>query len=112
MPLSVFRMRSLSAANLVIFLLYAAILGFWVFLSLYMQGTLHYSALHTGIAFVPMAAAGGGGAARRGAAVPACVRARGGGGAPRPGGAPAGPPAAPVLPGGLLGAFGLGLSLV
>ena len=56
MPLSVFRLRNLRAANLVIFLLYAAIFGFWFFQSLYMQGTLHYSALETGLAFVPMTA--------------------------------------------------------
>ena len=53
MPLSVFKLRNLRAANLVIFLLYAAIFGFWFFQSLYMQGTLHYSALKTGLAFVP-----------------------------------------------------------
>jgi MFS family permease len=50
MPLSVFRLRTLRAANLAIFLLYAAIFGFWFFQSLYMQGTLHYSALTTGLA--------------------------------------------------------------
>jgi len=44
------------------FLLYAAIFGFWFFQSLYMQGTLHYSALETGIAFVPMTVAVGTGA--------------------------------------------------
>src|SRR3954447_18335600 len=38
MPLSVFRLRNLRAANLVIFLLYAAIFAFWFFQSLYMQG--------------------------------------------------------------------------
>src|SRR5262245_57903634 len=54
MPFSVFRLRTLRAANLVIFLLYAAIFGFWFFQSLYMQGTLHFSALETGLAFVPM----------------------------------------------------------
>jgi hypothetical protein len=82
MPLSVFRLRNLRAANVVIFLLYAAIFGFWFFQSLYMQGTLHYSALHTGIAFVPMTLAVGTAAtlapriARRiGAAFEACVAA-------------------------------------
>ena len=62
MPLSVFRLRNLRAANLVIFLLYAAIFGFWFFQSLYMQGTLGYSALETGLAFVPMTLAVGTGA--------------------------------------------------
>ena len=59
MPLSLFRLRNLQAANIVIFLLYAAIFGFWFFQSLYMQGTLHYSALQTGVAFVPMTVAVG-----------------------------------------------------
>src|SRR5204863_1842832 len=59
MPLSVFKLRSLRAANFVIFMLYAAIFGFWFFQSLYMQGTLGYSALQTGIAFVPMTVAVG-----------------------------------------------------
>ena len=59
MPLSVFGLRNLRAANLVIFLLYGAIFGFWFFQSLYMQGTLGYSALETGLAFVPMTLAVG-----------------------------------------------------
>src|SRR4051794_15935127 len=54
MPLSIFRLRTLTAANVVIFLLYAAIFAFWFVQSIYMQVTLGYSALHTGIAFVPM----------------------------------------------------------
>jgi EmrB/QacA subfamily drug resistance transporter len=121
MPLSVFRLRNLRAANLVIFLLYAAIFGFWFFQSLYMQGTLGYTALETGIAFVPMTAAVGTGAtlaprlARRFGA--RWVLAAGMVSATigeflltsvHPGGSYA----ANVLPGGLLGAFGLGLALV
>ena len=119
MPLSVFRLRNLRAANLVIFLLYAAIFGFWFFQSLYMQGTLHYSALETGLAFVPddrrrrhrrhsRAAAG--------AALRRAIGARRSGCSPRPLGEllltsvhPGGTYLANVLPGGLLGAFGLGL---
>jgi EmrB/QacA subfamily drug resistance transporter len=121
MPLSVFRLPNLRAANLVIFLLYAAIFGFWFFQSLYMQGTLGYSALETGIAFVPMTAAVGTGAvlaprlARRfgarwvlaggmlSAAIGEFLLA-----SVHPGGSYA----ANVLPGGLLGALGLGLALV
>ena len=121
MPLSVFRLRNLRAANLVIFLLYAAIFGFWFFQSLYMQGTLHYSALETGIAFVPMTVAVGTGAtlaprlakligarwvlatgmlsATIGEFLLTSVH-------------PGGSYAANVLPGGLLGALGLGLALV
>jgi EmrB/QacA subfamily drug resistance transporter len=121
MPLSVFRMRSLSAANLVIFLLYAAIFGFWFFLSLYMQGTLHYSALHTGIAFVPLTAAVAAGAtlaprlARRiGARVTlaAGMVSVAAGELLLTGVTPSGTYVSHVLPGGLFGAFGLGLSLV
>ena len=121
MPLGIFRLRSLTGANVVIFLLYAAIFAFWFFQSIYMQETLHYSALHTGIAFVPMTLAVAAGAtlaprlARRigaswvlalgmfsaaaGELLLTAVR-------------PDGPYLTDVLPGGLFGAFGLGLALV
>jgi EmrB/QacA subfamily drug resistance transporter len=121
MPLSVFRLRTLRAANLAIFLLYAAIFGFWFFQSLYMQGTLHYSALTTGLAFVPMTlgvAAGATLAPRLAHRIgPRLVLAAGllsatAGEALLTGVDPGGSYAAQVLPGGLLGAFGLGLSLV
>jgi EmrB/QacA subfamily drug resistance transporter len=121
MPLGVFRMRSLRAANTVIFLLYAAIFAFWFVQSLYMQGTLHYTALETGLAFVPMTAAVGTGAtlaprlARRFGA--RAVLAGGmlfatAGEALLTGVHPGGTYVAQVLPGGVLGAFGLGLALV
>jgi EmrB/QacA subfamily drug resistance transporter len=121
MPLSIFRLRSLRAANFVIFMLYAAIFGFWFFQSLYMQGTLGYSALHTGIAFVPLTIAVATGAtfaprlakrfgaqwvlvagmilATAGEALLTSVR-------------PDGSYWADVFPGGMLGAAGLGLALV
>jgi EmrB/QacA subfamily drug resistance transporter len=121
MPLSVFRLRNLRAANLVIFLLYAAIFGFWFFQSLYMQGTLHYSALETGIAFVPMTAAVGTGASL----APRLARLIGArwvlaagmlfatiGESLLTSVHPGGSYAANVLPGGVLGALGLGLALV
>jgi EmrB/QacA subfamily drug resistance transporter len=121
MPLSVFRLRYLRAANLVIFLLYAAIFGFWFFQSLYMQGTLHYSALHTGVAFVPMTLS-----VAIGATLAPRLSRRIGARAVLTAGMlsatageillasvhPGGSYAANVLPGGLLGAFGLGLTLV
>jgi EmrB/QacA subfamily drug resistance transporter len=121
MPLRLFRLATLRAANLVIFLLYAAIFGFWFFQSLYMQGTLHYSALTTGLAFVPMTLGVGAGAtlaprlARR--TSPRVVLAVGmlfaaAGEALLTGVDPGGTYLAQVLPGGVLGAFGLGLSLV
>ena len=121
MPLRVFRMRSLRAANLVIFLLYAAIFGFWFFQSLYMQGTLHYSALKTGIAFVPMTiavAVGANLAPRLARRIGPRVTLAGGmlsvavGELLLTGVEPSGNYAADVLPGGLFGAFGLGLALV
>jgi EmrB/QacA subfamily drug resistance transporter len=121
MPLSVFKLRNLRAANLVIFLLYGAIFGFWFFQSLYMQGTLHYSALKTGLAFIPMTAAVATGAtlAPRLAKVvsPRWVLALGMLSATlgefflmsvHPGGSYL----ANVFPGGMFGAFGLGLALV
>jgi EmrB/QacA subfamily drug resistance transporter len=121
MPLAVFRLRTLRAANFVIFLLYAAIFAFWFFQSVYMQGTLGYSALETGLAFLPMTLAVGAGAtlaprlARR--VSPRIVLAGGmlsaaAGEALLTGVGPGGSYVTDVLPGGTLGAFGLGLSLV
>jgi len=121
MPFSVFRLRTLRAANLVIFLLYAAIFGFWFFQSLYMQGTLHFSALETGLAFVPMTLGVGIGATlapRLTRRIGARMVLAGGmlsataGEALLTGVHPGGTYVAQVLPGGMLGAFGLGLSLV
>ena len=121
MPLSVFGLRNLRAANLVIFLLYGAIFGFWFFQSLYMQGTLGYSALETGLAFVPMTLAVGIGAtlaprlARRFGArmvLAAGMLSATAGEALLIGVHPDGSYLANVLPGGLFGAFGLGLALV
>jgi hypothetical protein len=121
MPLSVFKLRSLRAANFVIFMLYAAIFGFWFFQSLYMQGTLGYSALKTGVAFVPMTVAVGTAATlaprlakRIGAQwvlvagmVSATI-----GEALLTGVRPDGNYWADIFPGGVFGAAGLGLALV
>jgi EmrB/QacA subfamily drug resistance transporter len=121
MPLSVFGLRNLRAANLVVFLLYAATFGFWFFQSLYMQGTLGFTALETGVAFVPMTAAVATGAtlaprlARRIGArwvLAAGMLSATIGELLLTGVHPGGTYAANVLPGGLLGAFGLGLALV
>ncbi len=54
MPLSIFRMPRLRAANIVVALLYAAVFSMWFFLTLYMQQVLHYSALRAGLSFLPM----------------------------------------------------------
>ncbi len=54
MPLRVFGMARLRAANLIVFLLYAAVFAIWFFLSLYLQEVLHYDPLQTGLRFLPM----------------------------------------------------------
>lgn len=54
MPLRVFAMARLRAANLIVFLLYAAVFAIWFFLSLYLQEVLRYDPLQTGLRFLPM----------------------------------------------------------
>jgi MFS family permease len=54
-PFRIFRSRSVTGANLVMFLVGAAFFSFWYFVSLYLQNVLGYSALRAGLAFVPMA---------------------------------------------------------
>ena len=56
-PFRLFRSRSVSGANLVMFLVGAAFFSMWYFLSLYLQNVLGYGALKTGMAFLPMAIA-------------------------------------------------------
>ncbi len=53
-PLSIFRLRTLRAANLVILLLGSALFAMWFFISLYLQQVLGHGALETGLAFLPM----------------------------------------------------------
>jgi EmrB/QacA subfamily drug resistance transporter len=53
-PLGVFRMRLLRAANLVVFLLGMSLFAMWFILSLYLQQVLHFDALKTGVAFLPI----------------------------------------------------------
>ena len=53
MPLRMFRLRSLAAAN-VVAVLWAAAMFAWFFISaLYMQLVLDYSPLQVGLAFLP-----------------------------------------------------------
>jgi EmrB/QacA subfamily drug resistance transporter len=121
MPLSILRMPRLRAANLVIALLYSAVFSMWFFLTLYLQQVLHYSALRAGLSFLPMTLsivvtsalaprlvarfgvrpvlATGMLSAAAGLALLTGVR-------------PGASYVTTVLPGGLLGAAGLGLSLV
>ena len=52
LPLRIFRLRTLSAANATMLLIGAAAFGQFFLLSLYLQEVLHYSALQTGAAFI------------------------------------------------------------
>ena len=53
LPLSLFKNRTLSGANVVGFLVGAGVFSKFLFLSFYMQGILGYSALKTGVLYVP-----------------------------------------------------------
>jgi EmrB/QacA subfamily drug resistance transporter len=54
MPLSLFRSRTLTGANVVVFFLGASIFAMWYFVSLYLQQVLGYSPIEAGLAFLPM----------------------------------------------------------
>jgi len=54
-PFRIFKFRSLSTANIVMFLTGGVFFGFWYFLTFYFQYVLHYDAVKTGFAFLPMA---------------------------------------------------------
>jgi predicted MFS family arabinose efflux permease len=56
-PLSIFRSRTLTAANLVVFLLGCSVFAMWYFISLYLQQVLGYTPIEAGLAFVPMTGA-------------------------------------------------------
>lgn len=120
-PLSIFRLGRLRTANLVIFLSYAAVFAMWFFVSLFLQQVLGYDALQAGLAFVPMTLS-----VVAGTTLAPRLAARFGEGrvlalgmlltaaglllltGVRPGDSYAGA----VLPGGMLSALGLGLTLV
>lgn len=55
MPLSVFRIRTVSAANAVAVLLGVTVFGNFFLLTLYVQDVLHFSALRTGLTFLATA---------------------------------------------------------
>ncbi len=121
LPLGVLRMRRLRGANIVVALLYSGVFSMWFFLTLYMQQVLHFSALQAGLSFLPMTLsivltstiaprlvarvgvrpvlAAGMLTSAAGLALLTGVR-------------PGGSYLANVLPGGVLSAAGLGLSLV
>jgi EmrB/QacA subfamily drug resistance transporter len=54
-PLRVFRNRSLAAANIIMFLIGAAIFAAFFFVTLYLQQVRGYSPLKAGVGFLPMA---------------------------------------------------------
>jgi EmrB/QacA subfamily drug resistance transporter len=55
MPFRIFRLRTLSGANLVAILLGASLFSMFFFISLYMQQVLGYSPIHAGLSYLPLA---------------------------------------------------------
>jgi EmrB/QacA subfamily drug resistance transporter len=53
MPLSIFRIRNVRGANLIMAPLFASMLSSFFLLTLYLQGVLHLDPLMTGLAFLP-----------------------------------------------------------
>ncbi|MCW2756062.1 MAG: Puromycin resistance protein pur8 [Marmoricola sp.] len=54
MPLSIFRIRGLAAANGTQLIAFAGFLAMFFFLTLYMQNILRYSPIQTGLAYLPV----------------------------------------------------------
>jgi EmrB/QacA subfamily drug resistance transporter len=54
-PFSIFRIRTLTGANVVGLLVGASLFSMFYFISLYMQQVLGYSAIHTGLSYLPLA---------------------------------------------------------
>ncbi|HWC86397.1 MAG TPA: MFS transporter [Solirubrobacteraceae bacterium] len=55
MPFSIFRLRTLRGANLVGLLIGMALFSMFFFISLYLQDVLGYSAIKTGVSYLPLA---------------------------------------------------------
>ena len=55
MPLRIFRQRTLTGANVVGLLLGASLFSMFFFITLYMQQVLHYSPIHAGLSYLPLA---------------------------------------------------------
>jgi EmrB/QacA subfamily drug resistance transporter len=55
MPFSIFRLRTLRGADTVALLIGMSLFSMFFFVSLYMQEVLHYSALRTGVSYLPLA---------------------------------------------------------
>jgi EmrB/QacA subfamily drug resistance transporter len=54
-PFGIFRLRSLRGSNVVGLLIGMSLFAMFFFISLYLQQVLHYSALKTGLAYLPLA---------------------------------------------------------
>jgi EmrB/QacA subfamily drug resistance transporter len=54
MPFTIFRLRTLRGANAVALLIGMSLFSMFFFISLYMQDVLHYSALKTGLCYLPL----------------------------------------------------------
>jgi EmrB/QacA subfamily drug resistance transporter len=54
-PFRIFRLRTLTGANIVGLLLGASLFSMFYFISLYMQQVLGYSAIHAGLSYLPLA---------------------------------------------------------
>ena len=57
-PLSIFRLSALRAANIVVVLMYAALFSMFFFVTLYLQQVLGDDALEAGLSFLPIDAVG------------------------------------------------------
>ena len=120
-PLDIFRARTLSAANVVVFFLGCSVFAMWYFVSLYLQQVLGYSPIEAGLGFLPMTVLLGGGSALAGRLSERIGAGRvltvgmlliGTGLLLFSGVQPTGSYAGDVLLPGLLAAFGIGLSFV
>jgi hypothetical protein len=54
LPLSIFRLKGLGAADATQLIAFAGFLAMFFFLTLYMQDVLRYSPIHTGLAYLPV----------------------------------------------------------
>lgn len=54
LPLSIFKVKNISSANIIMMLMAGAWIPLWFYLNLYLQQTLDYSAFYSGLALLPM----------------------------------------------------------
>jgi EmrB/QacA subfamily drug resistance transporter len=54
MPLSIFKIRNVTGANMMMAPIYATMLGMFFLVTLYVQTVLHFSPIKAGLAFLPM----------------------------------------------------------